>query len=336
MKIAKEWLDFLREQYPAGSRIQLTEMGSDPAPIPPGTTGVLEFVDDLGTFHVKWNNGRELGVVIGEDRFKVLPPEPTLLRLYMPLTADFYPRDEWGDVDETGEVWDGRTLMDYEDQILGAMVKNRIPEEKERGLMHWYQMVTIDAKREQFCFYSMADLYKNLKTAFRKVCDLGGMDVIAPKNMDDTSLQLQMMYVNCYKMFQNDLMCVMEPTPQVLALLEQRMLNTLQTSALTVRGLKRFVKEHKEYLNTGLGLNPNGSNKKSIFMFYILFLVGKSEGTWQGLENVNDFIKETFGTDTINVSDELSKQLLLEMLETEGYFETIKAGAVAIENWKYE
>ena len=143
-------------------------------------------------------------------------------------------------------------------------------------------------------------------------------------------------HVNCYKMFQNDLMCVMEPTPQVLALLEQRMLNTLQTSALTVRGLKRFVKEHKEYLNTGLGLNPNGSNKKSIFMFYILFLVGKSEGTWQGLENVNDFIKETFGTDTINVSDELSKQLLLEMLETEGYFETIKAGAVAIENWKYE
>ena len=60
-----------------------------------------------------------------------------------------------------------------------------------------YQMVTIDAKREQFCFYSMADLYKNLKTAFRKVCDLGGMDVIAPKNMDDTSLQYQMMYAQC-------------------------------------------------------------------------------------------------------------------------------------------
>ena len=147
MKIAKEWLDFLREQYPAGSRIQLTEMGSDPAPIPPGTTGVLEFVDDLGTFHVKWNNGRELGVVIGEDRFKVLPPEPTLLRLYMPLTADFYPRDEWGDVDETSEEWDGRTLLEYEDQILGALVKNRMPEEQERGLMHWYgEQDSVDAK----------------------------------------------------------------------------------------------------------------------------------------------------------------------------------------------
>ena len=71
-------------------------------------------------------------------------------------------------------------------------------------------------------------------------------------------------------------------------------------------------------------------------MFYILFIVGKSEGTWKGLENVNDFIKEKFGADTISVSDELSNQLLLEMLETEGYFESIKAGAVAIENWKYE
>ena len=138
MKIAKEWLDFLREQYPAGSRIQLTEMGSDPAPIPPGTTGVLEFVDDLGTFHVKWNNGRELGVVIGEDRFKVLPPEPTLLRLYMPLTADFYPRDEWGQPGEIAETWDGRMLLGYQDQILGALIKNRAPAEKERGIMYWY------------------------------------------------------------------------------------------------------------------------------------------------------------------------------------------------------
>lgn len=56
----------------------------------------------------------------------------------MPLTADFYPRDEWGDSSEEGERWDDRTLTEYEDQILGALVKNRMPEERERGLMHWY------------------------------------------------------------------------------------------------------------------------------------------------------------------------------------------------------
>ena len=136
--IPKEWLDFLREQYPAGSRIQLKEMGNDPNPIPPGSMGTLDHIDDAGQFQIIWDNGRSLALVIGADRFTVHPPEPTLLKLYMPLNAEFYPRDEWGDSSEEGERWDDRTLTEYEDQILGVLVKNRMPEERERGLMHWY------------------------------------------------------------------------------------------------------------------------------------------------------------------------------------------------------
>jgi hypothetical protein len=147
MKIAKEWLDFLREQYPAGSRIRLTKMGNAPHPISPGSMGTLDHIDDAGQFQINWDSGQRLPLAIGEDRFTVQPPEPTLLKLYMPLTADFYSRDEWGDVDETSEEWDGRTLLEYGDQILGALVKNRMPEEQERGLMHWYgEQDSVDAK----------------------------------------------------------------------------------------------------------------------------------------------------------------------------------------------
>ena len=116
--VPREWLDFLRQQFPKDSRIQLTEIGGNPRPISPDSTGKLDYIDDAGQFHVKWDNGCTLALVLGEDRFSVYLPEPQTFKLYMPLTADFYGRDEWGDMSEDGEEWDGHTLMDYEGQIL--------------------------------------------------------------------------------------------------------------------------------------------------------------------------------------------------------------------------
>lgn len=113
----RKMVNFIKEQYPPGTRIRLNSMEDPYAPILPGTEGEVDFVDDAGQLHMKWDNGRTLALVPGEDSFSVLPPKLTTLKLYMPLTADLYERNEYGDFDDCSILLEGRELRGYQDQI---------------------------------------------------------------------------------------------------------------------------------------------------------------------------------------------------------------------------
>ncbi|MCK9308981.1 MAG: DUF4314 domain-containing protein [Candidatus Cloacimonetes bacterium] len=71
----------IKEQYPQGTRIRLIGMDDPYAPILPGTEGTVNVVDDIGTLHCTFDNGRTLGVIPGEDSFSVISrPEQTELQ----------------------------------------------------------------------------------------------------------------------------------------------------------------------------------------------------------------------------------------------------------------
>ena len=62
----------LRERYPAGTCIRLNHMDDPYAPIPDGSVGAVQYVDDAGNIHMIWQNGRTLSLIDGVDDFEVI------------------------------------------------------------------------------------------------------------------------------------------------------------------------------------------------------------------------------------------------------------------------
>lgn len=63
---SRELVESIRSRYPKGCRVELMQMDDVQAP-PIGTKGTVEWVDDVGTIFVRWDNGSGLGVAYGQD-----------------------------------------------------------------------------------------------------------------------------------------------------------------------------------------------------------------------------------------------------------------------------
>lgn len=72
-ELTQEEVQQIKEKYVAGLKVELIKMYDLQAP-PPKTRGFIDFVDDAGTLHIRWENGSSLGLVVGVDEFKVICP----------------------------------------------------------------------------------------------------------------------------------------------------------------------------------------------------------------------------------------------------------------------
>ena len=59
-------VEAIRDEYPAGTEIELIYMDDIQAP-PPGTKGIVRYVDDAGQVHVNWSTGSGLAILPGID-----------------------------------------------------------------------------------------------------------------------------------------------------------------------------------------------------------------------------------------------------------------------------
>ena len=67
--VTESQLKRLKLQYPKGTRLELVSM-DDPHGVPAGTIGEVDFIDDAGQIHMKWQTGSCLALIPGEDCFR--------------------------------------------------------------------------------------------------------------------------------------------------------------------------------------------------------------------------------------------------------------------------
>lgn len=79
----------MKDNYPPGTRIMLLGMDDPYAPVPEVTKGTVVHVDDAAQIHMKWDNGRTLAIVPGEDSFRRLTDEELAEEQQMDETQDF-------------------------------------------------------------------------------------------------------------------------------------------------------------------------------------------------------------------------------------------------------
>jgi Domain of unknown function (DUF4314) len=58
-----------------GDRVEVIRCYDAYTKLRPGTRGTVTLIDQLGTVHVQWDDGRNLGLVPGQDEWRVIAVE---------------------------------------------------------------------------------------------------------------------------------------------------------------------------------------------------------------------------------------------------------------------
>ncbi len=242
-------------------------------------------------------------------------------------------------IDNTGKV--NVVVVLFEIAMYRVIVSDRVPEFCNNNFL--YMELRTDSTRKEMVHLSSEDAEKYFfemllnSNDYTEGAYIAGLHIMLPKTISKIDVLLYPFVFNMIKCFLEIDDETREPNEIINKILIHNIQEILQSSSLHKKTLKRFVKEYFADEHEEIRLNPDSSNKRTLFLFYVLFVIGKDN-----IENIDDnslqkIVKEALGKGIENkfvMTDDIEKKLQNEILATEGYSKFLEKGAEVIKNGK--
>lgn len=220
-----------------------------------------------------------------------------------------------------------------------VVVSDDIPAFCENNFM--FMELRTDSSRKELKHVSREEaenyFFELLKPSnFIEGANIAGMHIMIPKVISSIDVVVYPFVFNMTKCFLEINDETREPNERIVRILKNNIQEVLQASSLHKKSIQRFVKEYFSDGHEPIILNPNSSNKKTVLLFYILFVIGRDNIEHIDDKSLQDIAKKALDMGVqseLIVTDEIEKKLQSEMLATKGYSDLLEKGAEVIKRW---
>ena len=219
--------------------------------------------------------------------------------------------------------------------IYNVKICDDIPEFCDKNCL--LQKLNLDATRNNLCLNDYNDLVEDMLNSCTGVDDtlpkvsFNGLSICVATKSKDVSGNL--FYMDLLNNLCNGFLKEDSYTEEIIDRLINNTQKLLQGSLVHKRALKRFISEKIDF-KSDIVLNPNGNDKKGIFIYYLLFVLGKENPDEMNEEVLEKIICKKFGNKEIIITEKLHEEMKNLILEEVNYSSIIMAGARKVLEWK--
>ena len=204
-----------------------------------------------------------------------------------------------------------------------------------------YTELRVDAGRKEITqkSYELAEEYFRSYfldfSKYTKGSQIMGLDIMICKEMPKIDPTLYPFALNMIKFLSQYFNETEQPNNQVKKILIENIERIMKKSILHRKTLKRFVKEYF-HDNEKMELNFNTMNAKTIFLFYIVFIIGKNDLAVTDNNSLYKIIRKELNIvgNTVEITKEIQKRIEEKLISTPDYVMIMKKGAKIIQSWQ--